>query len=66
MGRYIVKWDEKLKDVFGDWNWYNHHEDEFSNKKDAVELFDKLSNYEKEGSVKNVSLYDKEMGKIIN
>lgn len=58
-GRYVVTWDEKLNDMFGDLHWYNHHEDKFSNEKDAVELFNKLSNCEKEGSVKNVSLFDK-------
>lgn len=65
-GRYVVKWDEKTKDVFGDCNWYNHHEEEFINKKDAVELFDWLSDCEKEGLARNVSLYDKARNKIIS
>lgn len=59
MGRYIVKWYEKAKDTFGDYGWYNPCEEEFVNKKEATELFDFLSDCEKEGLVRNVSLYDK-------
>lgn len=65
MGRYIVKWYEKAKDTFGDYGWYNPCEEEFINKKEASELFDFLSDCEKEGLVRNVSLYDKASKKTI-
>jgi hypothetical protein len=28
MGRYVVRWHERAKDIFGDYSWYNLCEEE--------------------------------------
>lgn len=65
MNRYVVRWQEKAKDRFGDSSWYNQCEEECINKREAEELFDFLSDCEKDGLVINVSLYDKASKKTI-
>lgn len=65
MNRYVVRWHEKAKDRFGDYSWYNRCEEECISKKDAKELFDWLSECEKDGLVRNVSLFDKASNKVI-
>lgn len=65
MGRYVVRWHERAKDIFGDYSWYNRCEEEFVRKNEAEELFDWLSECENEGLVRNVSLYDKASKKTI-
>lgn len=48
MNRYVVRWHEKAKDRFGDYSWYNRCEEECISKKEAKELFDWLSECEKD------------------
>lgn len=64
MNRYVVKWQEKVR-LAWDYPRYMDCEEECSNKKEATELFDFLSDCEKEGLVRNVSLYDKASKKTI-
>lgn len=58
MKRYSIKYDEKAKDVFGSYSWYNHREESFERKKEAKDFYDWLIECEKEGLVKNVSFID--------
>lgn len=62
MGRYIVKWYEKVRRV-GDYPSYMGCETECFSKNEAEGLFDWLL-YCK-SSVRNVSIYDKESKKTI-
>lgn len=41
MGRYVVRWHERAKDIFGDYSWYNRCENEGLVRN--VSLYDKAS-----------------------
>lgn len=58
MKRYIIKYDEKSKDVFGDYSWYNTREESFARKKEAQDFYEWLLECEKEELVKNISFSD--------
>lgn len=58
MKRYSIKYDEKAKDMFGSYSWYNTREESFATKKEAQDFHEWIIECEKEGLVKNVSFID--------